>query len=428
MSELGSDSQSKQREWVAWFHVGAWSLGIFFAIPLARTVEGIVRDNVGQSFFGWFVLSVVGVATGMALRTAFARARENGTSPLASAGWLCGVAAVFIAATFSLWSNPEEAVHFVQYGALGVLLHRALRQRMADVSVYIVGALVGTSIGCLDEAIQWVTPERYFGLRDIVINALASSLVQLAIAKGVRPRGVEMNLRADGVRASCAAAAFFLCLLMLFAMNTPVRTARWAAAIPSLEFLAHNESTMMEYGFRYDVPGIGRFRSRLELDELLAVDAARGADLAKRLDTCLSDYRSFILDVPPSRDAFLHELCVHLFRRDRYRLLANRTASEDSLERRKLTTVAVREERLLRAYFGQALSASGLVFSPSEFEQLEADELPELEYESTVSRSLVTEVREREVLGLLGLGLIALGVVDRQRHRLTGEGIGRPSA
>jgi hypothetical protein len=415
-----SESNSKQREWIAWAYVGAWSLGIFLAIPLARTVEGVVRDHAGQAAFGWFVLGVVVVATGEALRRALARSRAEGTPLLAGAVWLCGVAAVFIAATASLWSNPEEAMHFVQYGVLGLLLHRALRQCLADCSVYVVAALIGTSVGCIDEAIQWVTPGRYFGLRDIIINALASSLVQVAIAKGLRPLGVEPAFRADGIRTSCAAAAGLLCLLMLFALNTPARTARWAGAVPGLEFLAHNESTMMEYGYRYDVAGIGRFRSRLELDELTQVDATRGAAVADQLATCLSDYRAFILAVPPSRDAFLHELCVHLFRRDRYRFLANRTSADDLLERRKLTTVAVREERLVRAYFGRALSASGLAFTPAGFERLVADELPELEYESTVSRALVTEVRERELLGFLGLGLVALGFVDRQRHRLTG--------
>ena len=38
-------------------------------------------------------------------------------------------------------SNPEEAVHFIQYGALGVLLFRAFSHRMRDPMIYLAAAL-----------------------------------------------------------------------------------------------------------------------------------------------------------------------------------------------------------------------------------------------------------------------------------------------
>ena len=62
--------------------------------------------------------------------------------------------AVFVAATIALWRNPEEAMHFVQYAGLGLLLHRALSYRIGDSSIYVVGVLIGTTIGCLDETEQ----------------------------------------------------------------------------------------------------------------------------------------------------------------------------------------------------------------------------------------------------------------------------------
>jgi hypothetical protein len=411
------ESERKRRERTAWLLVALWSLGIFLAIPLARTIEGFVRDNLGQASFGWFVLCVVALATALAARAVVVRSRASNQSPLSALLWLCTIGLVFGAATVSLWKNPEEAMHFVQYGVLGMWLHRALRFRLTDASLYVVAAVVGTCIGCLDEAIQWVTPERYFGLRDIVLNASASALVQIGIAKGLAPADVDRGFSPAGVRACCRAGAVLLALVLLFTLNTPPRTARWTAWIPGLAFLAHNESTMMEYGFRYDEPGIGVFRSRLRLDELIAVDRVRAGADAERLGSCLTEYREFILALPPSRDAFLHELCVHLFRRDRYHFLSDRAQRDDELERRKLATVAVREERIARAYFGVTLEAAGLAISASEFEHLEALELSDLAYESTVSRDLVTAVTEPQLLAGFVIGFGVLALLDRQKGR-----------
>ena len=36
-----------------WALVVAWSLAIFATIPLARTLEGFVRESLGQAAFGW---------------------------------------------------------------------------------------------------------------------------------------------------------------------------------------------------------------------------------------------------------------------------------------------------------------------------------------------------------------------------------------
>ena len=82
----------KQRERRAWSIVLLWTIGIFLAIPLARTVEGFVRDHIGNVFFGWFVISVVAVATAFALRSVLARGRVADNSQRSGLFWLLGVA------------------------------------------------------------------------------------------------------------------------------------------------------------------------------------------------------------------------------------------------------------------------------------------------------------------------------------------------
>ena len=77
----------------------------------------------------------------------------------------------------------------------------------------------------------------------------------------------------------------------------------------------------------------------------------------------------------------------------------------------------MREERLARKFFTKALAASGVQYTPEEFELLEAMELPDLEYESTVSSGLVTEVREWQLLCAFGLGFAAIAVLALSTRR-----------
>ncbi|MBD3871962.1 MAG: VanZ family protein, partial [Acidobacteria bacterium] len=58
--------------------------------------------------------------------------------------------------------QPEEAVHFLEYGVLGVLLFRALSTHIHDGSVFAAGALIGILVGIFDEIIQWFVPGRYW--------------------------------------------------------------------------------------------------------------------------------------------------------------------------------------------------------------------------------------------------------------------------
>ena len=194
-------------------------------------------------------------------------------------------------------------MHFVQYGVLSLLLQRAVAFRLPDASSYFVAALAGALVGCADEAVQWVVPGRYFGLRDIAINAFAASLVQVGLAMGIRPAGVARTTSRAGRRVALRIALALWAALLAFALNTPARVAVWAPRLPGLAFLATNESTMMEYGHRYDAPDIGVFRSRLAPEELAREDATRAAAGAALLDAYRDAYGDFLVDVPPRRSS-----------------------------------------------------------------------------------------------------------------------------
>ncbi|MEN8182201.1 MAG: VanZ family protein, partial [Myxococcota bacterium] len=321
--------------------------------------------------------------------------------------WVLAVAAAFCAATLSLREAPEEALHFVEYGVLGVLAWRALRPSLPDAGVFLGAALVGIIVGILDEAIQWATPQRYWGLRDVGFNAFAAALVQLALAGGFDPASARRPLAPASVRRVCGLAAIAWVLLCASFLNTPPRT-RWLAAhVPGLD--SGSDHLMAEYGRLHDDPRVGRFRSRLELETLHAQDAARAAEVAVLLDGYPhgADYPRFMAEYPASRDAFVHEMRVHLFRRDRYRDQAGR--SEDPGAGRAAARVALAEQRILERHFGRSLAASGFRLGADERAALEQAAGTDSSYESPVSGDLLTRFREDQVLPATLLGLLALG-------------------
>jgi len=391
-----------------------WAASIFAVIPLARAIERVVRDGLGQRAFGFFAIAAIAAACAAGIVRSARRSAEGAGGPrdrALDAAWLVGVGLAFAAATASLWSNPVEAMHFVQYGVLSLLLQRALAHRYPDASSFSTAALLGTLVGCVDEAVQWAVPSRYFGLRDILLNALACVLAQVGLAMGVRPANVARRFSPRGARAACRAALAIWACLVAFALNTPARVSAWAPLVPGLGYLATNESTMMEYGHRFEDPQIGVFRSRLSREELAREDAARASEVARLIDAHRDSYGAFLVDVPPQRDAFAHELRVHLFRRDRYlefHLAMAGDGEAEQLERRKLATVVAREDRLVRRYFPRTFAASSYALAPDVAARIASDEIAELDYESTVSADLVTAIDEPRLALVFACALAAL--------------------
>ena len=402
----------REKEWVSWLLVGLWIVAIFATVPIARALQGVVTERLGRSAFGYMTLAAVGLATAFTVRYLI-RSRQ----PVASYVWLAAVAAIFVGSTIHLWRIPEEAAHFVQYGGLGVLAYRALSHRVRDATIYVSAAMFGALTGMVDEFLQWMTPDRFWDLRDIWIDAIGAALPQVAIAKGLRPSIISGPPRPASVRIFCRVGALLLAILAVTLLNTPQRIAWYTQYFPSLAFLNTNESTMLEYGYRFVDPETGPFRSRLTLEELRRTDQERGVEAAEILDEFQdpATYGDFLKIHTPGSDPFVHEARVHLFRRNRH-LLWSEDPERGEHQKRVHRTVAWRENRILEKYFPETLRHSSYVLPADQIEYLASERvrdsmLPAREVESTVSRDLVTSISERQILGLLGLALLALVLI-----------------
>ncbi|MGR3301973.1 MAG: VanZ family protein [Candidatus Scalindua sp.] len=83
---------------------------------------------------------------------------------------------------------PEEQVHFIEYGILSALIYLALTHDINNRSIYFLSSLIVFVFGTIDEAIQWLLPNRVFDIRDLVMNGTAGILVQLLIAMVISKR------------------------------------------------------------------------------------------------------------------------------------------------------------------------------------------------------------------------------------------------
>jgi VanZ family protein len=84
--------------------------------------------------------------------------------------------------------TPEEQLHFVQYGLVGVLFVRAVRPRIHQEGLsYLIAFVLAVLAGWLDEVIQGHVPNRHYDVHDIVLNAV-SSLLGLAVYRVIPQR------------------------------------------------------------------------------------------------------------------------------------------------------------------------------------------------------------------------------------------------
>lgn len=408
------DHPPREKPWASWLFVAAWSLVIFVTIPVARQIQSFVDRHWGREAFTDMVLAAIVLGIGGAALV-LCRRRLAHWSQYAC---LLAAGALFTWRTYALRGNPEESLHFIEYGVLGVLLFRALSHHMRDPAIYLAAALAGSLVGTADETIQWLTPNRIFDYRDIWLNAYAGLLVQAAVGGGLRPPFVTRPVRRSSVRAACVLAAAQLLALGLCFSNTPAVVEVYARRFPSLGYLREKPDVMSEYGYRHADPEIGVFFSRLTLEGLAEEDARRGAEAARILESYRGAraYDRFLAAYTPLVDPFLHEARVHLFRRDHYLSVAWKHR-RDEKDFRYHNTVAFRENQILEKYFGETLRRSSFRLKPADAAALERNMDPSLRYVSPVSAQLVTAFSLGQAWAFIVTAWIVLGLVARYYGR-----------
>ena len=150
-------------------------LGIYSTLAVARTITNALRDaNLLRVSVGVvFGLVTVALAIGVVRSPELRRPRV-----------LFSAAVVALAYALVIWpmDSPEEKLHFVEYGVVGVLAFFASPLQWPERRRVVAAALFTGAAGWLDEGIQALLPSRYYDLRDVGFNALAGVMALSALA------------------------------------------------------------------------------------------------------------------------------------------------------------------------------------------------------------------------------------------------------
>lgn len=390
----------------AWISATSWVLLIFATVPVIRKVQEWIAAHAGSQIFGYAtVIAVIGGAVvGVVLLH-----RRPAALEWRQVLWLASVTALALWWARGLWSCPEEAVHLVEYGVLGLLLAHALKFRVRSWVVYPAAALLGTLVGCLDEFVQWLTPRRYFDFRDIWINAGACSLAVIALAKGLPPLSPRTTPTNRDLRILSRLATVLVALLTLFLAATPARIGTIDSYLPWSVF--DHEDVIVEYGRRHEVTAIGIFFSRFTLWELTELDKKIEPEIAAILAAHRNKYGEFLRTHHPGRSPFAYEARVHFFSRRRNIKLANEKSDNPDLYRRHMS-IAQGEDRIIREFFPMTESLAGYELPKELRIKMEASALPGFEFKSKVAEHLITRFSENNLRTLMVALLLVLIAAD----------------
>lgn len=170
---------SEQRKY--WDQTLLWLALIYLSIPLLRPATDPLKKFIPYSFFIKIIFTVVLVFVIWAMLKKV-RIKDVFTYFLIA---LLVMAALTI---LSFVKIPDEKIHFIQYGFLSYLFHRALRFSIRESHAYAIAFFLTGAAGWIDEAIQLITPNRYYDLRDVLFNTLGG-LLGLLITFVMRRRG-----------------------------------------------------------------------------------------------------------------------------------------------------------------------------------------------------------------------------------------------
>lgn len=387
-----------------WTPVIVWVAVIYTTIPFVRVLREWYVARWNPVWIGVSVALALAAAGTLAVGVL---ARGAGASRRKNAVWIIAVTAIFVMWTLSLRRSPEEAVHFLEYGLLAVLLHRALRPAMDSGLVFIAAMLVGALVGTVDEIIQWISPSRYWDWRDLLLNGGAGALAQIVLWRIVPPS--KHRWEPSSMRIVLRLASAQLVLLTLCLANTPARVARYAPLLPNSSHLMSSLNPMAEYGHRHTIPDLGVFASRLTLEELRTQDSTRATEVGPILDATRHSYGRFLDTWPVSDDPFSYEARVHLFARDRNLAKAGDQGFKGVQASEQLTIVWY-ENRLMEEFFANTLDASSYRWGPKLRQRIEGSHTPDAGFHSAAGSHLITIASERS-LRLILLSLVAVMIM-----------------
>lgn len=295
------------------------------------------------------IIVLVGIAVGLLILAAIAWILWRRPE-----GWPWRLAFSLVAIGLSVWmlsgsyKVPIEAMHILEYTALGALAYRALALGgRGGLSTAMLALLFGLAAGLTDETIQWAHPQRTGAFEDGLLDTRAASIGVLLGWLGLRLGGRGRPL--------------------------PWAVVPLAGAVAVL-WVGFFQQAATGFGHLHH-EGRYTFTSRLTRDAIAAIDEADTEERHRMLlQASHLPYGEFLRRVE-ARDPFLYEVAVHTYRRDR------RFSKGD-------LPVACGEQRLIDILYPNTVDGTPMAWGPEQ--RSACDDVPVEAYVSPVSEDLIT--------------------------------------
>jgi len=160
--------QNMSRAFREWSYPCIFTLLIYATLPVGpKAVLFLDRQLLSGNLSLTLVLVSIGLGISLLVST-WIRFRTNRPSRYF---WLLVI--FFIACLAILIpGTPAERIHSLEYAILSILWWRAVKRlSLQRDQVYLAVLLITVSLGVVDELIQYLLPNRWFGLDDILRNA-----------------------------------------------------------------------------------------------------------------------------------------------------------------------------------------------------------------------------------------------------------------
>jgi VanZ family protein len=229
----------------AWLWALLCTAGIYATVPVARRIQTFVYETAGKYFFTYGVLFIVCSLSGALLYFFIVRLKVKKASQYL---WLLLCTGIYVYLTIQLKAYPEEAVHLLEYSVLSYLVFNALSHKIRDWTVYLTTFFFVLFLGTADEFIQWMMPGRYWGIKDIGINAAGCALCMITLWKGVNPQKINQRTTSFSVAMLIRAITVSILFIGLCLSNTPAVVMGYTELFSGLSWL-RNEEPMSLLGF-----------------------------------------------------------------------------------------------------------------------------------------------------------------------------------
>jgi len=142
---------------------------IYLTLPIMRGILSFIYKTIGRDMLIKIVFIVIIISVVMILFW-FLKSKKFEVWRLIVVG---GIVVLYLVGVFWL-DIPEERVHFLEYGILGLLVYNGFEKR--GIKIIFLSIFLVALFGAIDELIQWYLPNRVGDIRDIVMNAVSGAM------------------------------------------------------------------------------------------------------------------------------------------------------------------------------------------------------------------------------------------------------------